>query len=256
MTCSDTVMSMYVRAHGDVSDRPILLLHGGGVAGWMWEPLRARLGTGHRLLVPDLPGHDHSAQEVYRSHDHTVAELESLLAEETTPVTVIGFSLGAQLAALLASRRPDLIDRVVLISAQAEPTRAPGVTLALLGATAGLAKHEWFARLQAKALFVPPELLEDYLRTSLSVSKDTLLTAVGENIRFAIPAGWSAFPGRALILAGSREQNFMRRSAAALREGLPNGSWEIVDGAGHGIPLQRPEWLADRIEQWFLDAEL
>ncbi|MGM7671834.1 alpha/beta fold hydrolase [Microbacterium sp. A93] len=237
-----------------MSDRPVLLLHGGGVAGWMWDPLRTQMGAGNRFIVPDLPGHDHSAHEIYRSHDQTIAELESLLAGEASPVTVIGFSLGAQLAIMLAARRPDLVDRVVVISAQAKPTRAPGLTLALLGATAGLAKYTWFARLQAKALFIPPELLDDYLRTSSTVSRDTLLAAVGENIRFTIPARWGAFPGHALILAGSKEQGIMRSSAEALHDALPHSTGEIVEGAGHGVPLQKPVWLARRLDEWFVEA--
>jgi len=242
---------MYVKTFGEEGGRPVLLLHGGGVGGWMWEPMRAHLDPGLRLIVPDLPGHDHSADEPYRSHEQALAELVALLeAETTSPIAVAGFSLGAQLAVLLASRRPDLVDRVVVISAQAVPTPAPGPTLALLGATAGLAKQRWFARLQAKELFVPDTLLEDYLRTSSAVSRSTLLAAVGENIRFTVPAGWGGFPGTALILAGSRERGVMHRSAASLHTALPGSTLEIVEGAGHGIPLQQPSWLAQRLERW------
>lgn len=35
---------------------PVLLLHGGGVAGWMWDFLRERLEPNHAVLVPDLSG--------------------------------------------------------------------------------------------------------------------------------------------------------------------------------------------------------
>lgn len=242
---------MYVKQTGDGNARPLLFLHGGGVAGWMWKSVINKLSDEFHLIVPDLPGHDRSAREMYRSHDHAVSELASLLARTgSSPATVIGFSLGAQLAVLLAARHPELVHRVVIISAQAQPTPAPKLILALLGATAGLARWRWFAKLQAKELFVPPELLEDYVRTSARVSKQTILAAVGENIRFTIPPGWRTFPGRALILAGSREKSVMRASAEVLHAGLPGSSVEIVDGAGHGIPLQRADWLAGRIRDW------
>lgn len=242
---------MHLTTLGDERGRPVLLLHGGGVAGWMWRPMIGHLGDGFRLLVPDLPGHDRNADEEYRSHDRTVSELASLLAEGgSAPAAVIGFSLGAQLAVLLAARHPELVERVAVISAQAVPTPAPRLTLALLAATAGLARRKWFARLQAKELFVPPALLEDYLRTSASISRATLLAAVGENIRFTVPEGWGAFPGDALILAGSRERPLMRASAEALHDALPGGEREIVEGAGHGLPLQRPEWTARRLRNW------
>lgn len=242
---------MYARTFGPDDGRPVLLLHGGGAAGWMWEPLRSHMDAGPRLLVPDLPGHDRSADRTYESHDATLAVLESLLEKEAAgPVAVVGFSLGAQLAVLLAARRPDLVERVAVISAQARPTPAPRLTLALLGASAGLARQAWFARLQAKELFVPPALLDDYVRTSATVSRRTLLAAVGENIRFTPPEGWSSFAGGALLLAGTGERAVMRASALSLHEALPHSELELVDGCGHGIPLQRPEWLAARLRTW------
>jgi len=235
---------------------PLLLLHGGGVAGWMWRPMTAHLRGSHRLIVPDLPGHGDQARNDYESHEATLARLIELLEDESAPASVVGFSLGAQLAVLLAARRPDLVSRVAVVSAQAVPTRAPGATLALLDATAGLAAHRWFATLQASSLFIPRDLLEEYLQTSATVSRRTLHNAVGDNIRFTVPEGWSAFGGPALILAGGKERAMMRRSAALLHAALPHSELEIVDGCGHGIPLQRPEWFARRIEDWIGDPTM
>jgi pimeloyl-ACP methyl ester carboxylesterase len=239
---------MHVETSGHRDDQPVLLLHGGGVAGWMWDPVTAELGAGVRLIVPDLPGHDRSAQQPYRSHDATVGELVRVLESHgQRPAVVVGFSLGAQLGVLLAARRPDLVDRVAVVSAQAVPLPAARLALGLLSATAGLARQEWFARLQARELFIPPELMDDYVRTSKGISRQTLLAAVGENIRFTVPAGWDRFPGRALILAGARERGFMKESAVRLHEALPGSRLEIVKGCGHGIPLQRPPWFARRL---------
>lgn len=231
--------------------RTILLLHGGGVGGWMWQPLIDQLGNEWTYLVPDLPGHDHSADQHYGSHQQTVDSLVSLLENDRRDsVTVIGFSLGAQLAVMLASQRPDLIDGAVIISAQAKPARWPAATLALLAAAAPLAKSERFARLQARSLFVPTELVSDYVRTSQRLSKNTLLRSVGENIKFTIPSGWRTFPGKALVLVGASERRMMRESANALAQAHSDTRAVTVDGCGHGIPLQAPDWLATRVRGW------
>ncbi|MFG3439246.1 alpha/beta fold hydrolase [Nonomuraea sp. NPDC047897] len=241
---------MHVETYGPVDAPPVLLLHGGGVAGWMWEPLRERLAPDHRLIVPDLPGHDRSAGDPYHSHARTVEALTEVLGKVGGRASVAGFSLGAQLTVLLAAHAPALVERVMVVSAQAKPSAAPGLTLGLLGATAGLASRKRFATLQARTLFIPDELLDDYVRTSASVSKQTLLTAVGENIRFTVPPGWARFPGKASILAGERERGFMRESARVLHDALPGSELEIVAGCGHGIPLQRPDWFAQRVSGW------
>jgi pimeloyl-ACP methyl ester carboxylesterase len=243
---------VFLATFGPDGAPPVLLLHGGGVAGWMWDSLRARLETSHTLLIPDLPGHGHSADEPYVSHAETIATLSRRLngAVVGRPVTVIGFSLGAQLAIQLASEHPELVSDAVIVSAQAKATPFTDLTLAALGVSAPLARQEWFARLQARSLFVPPSLMEDYVSTSAGITKATLLAAVRENLRFELPARWSEFPGRALVIAGRRERRLMRDSADAIHAALPGSELTIVDGCGHGIPLQRPPWFDERIAGW------
>lgn len=245
MTHSRPELHLITRGDGE---RAILLLHGGGVAGWMWHPLAAHLETANRLLIPDLPGHDRSAAIPYRSHDDTVDLLARAVREQATaPVTVIGFSLGAQLAVLLAARHPELVRAVGVISAQARPVRFQAATLALLRMAAPLARNERFARLQARELFVPDALMDDYVRTSGGITAQTLVASVGENLRFTIPPGWASFPGRSLILVGAAERRLMTASAQDLAAAHTHSELEIVAGCGHGIPLQRPDWLAQRI---------
>ncbi|MGW2149932.1 alpha/beta fold hydrolase [Nonomuraea bangladeshensis] len=236
---------MYVREAGNAHAPPLLLLHGGGVAGWMWRPALERLGTKARAIIPDLPGHGSSAAEPYRSHEVTVQALARVL-EERAPhgATVAGFSLGAQLTILLAATRPDLVTSAVVVSAQARPLRFPQATLGLLAATAPLARQQWFAKLQAKQLFIPDELLADYVRDSARTSRETLLAGVGENIRFTLPAGWADFKNPALVMVGERERKLMHASARTIHDSLPGSEMISVRDCGHGIPLQRPDLFA------------
>ncbi len=241
---------MHIEDHGPDGAPPVLLLHGGGVAGWMWRPLLERFAPGHRLIIPDLPGHGRGSGEPYVSHQETVDALITALEKVGEPVSVMGFSLGGQLAVLLAAGRPDLVERVMVISAQAEPLARPGPALGLISATARMAQWRWFGKIQAKALFVPQELLEEYLDTSANLSKPTLLAATGANLRFVPPPEWSRFPGPAVVLAGQDENRLVLDSARVLHESLPGSELELVEGCGHGIPLQRPDWLNERARTW------
>ncbi|ULN45461.1 alpha/beta hydrolase [Mycolicibacterium goodii] len=246
-----TLPEIVVDEAGEQGGTPVLLLHGGGVAGWMWRPLIEQMGSGYRFLVPDLPGHDRSAHTDYESHDQAVDALALILQRcESRPAAVVGFSLGAQLAVLLAVRRPDLVTQVGVISAQAKPSKWPGATLALLRLTAPLAKNEWFGRAQAKELFVPPALFPDYLRTARRLSTRTLLRSVGENMRFTVPPAWAAFTGKTLVLVGERERAIMADSARNLTQDRHDGDFETIAGCGHGAPLQKPRWLAARLRAW------
>lgn len=247
---------MYRSQTGPSGADPVLLLHGGGVAGWMWDDLRARLETTHRVIVPDLPGHGRSAGEPYVSHTRTLEllrrDVEPIAARR--PLSIVGFSLGAQLGIRAASEWRGLVRRVAAVSAQAKPLPFSALTLRALKLTAPLARQRWFAQLQAKELFIPPRLMEDYIATSAAITVPTLLAAVGDNIAFRVPSGWSSFAGSALVMVGSTERRLMRDSAEAIRAALPTCALEMVSGCGHGIPLQRPEWFAERISAWLAEG--
>ncbi len=230
--------------------RPLLFLHGGGVSGWMWNPVLKALDGSVRAIVPDLPGHGASADEPYVSHDHAIAQLTDLI-EQTAPagLTVVGFSLGAQLAIRLAAASDLPIEGAVIISAETHPAPMQALTLWMLGVSAPLARQEWFAKAQAKQLGIPDELFADYLRDSRAISRDTLVTSVGENIRFELPEGWSDFRGSATVMAGERERRLMLESARHTHDRLSGSELRIVPRAAHDLPLTRPDAVAAAIRK-------
>lgn len=223
----------------------VLLLHGGGVAGWMWRGVQQHLGEGVATIVPDLPGSGRSAASSYLSHEATVDALAAQLGDE--PVTVAGFSLGAQLAMLLAVRHPQLVKGLVVVSAETKPAPLPGPTLALLGWAAPLARLDWFARLQARELGIPDDLLDGYLGESAELTRETLLAQVGANLRFTLPDAWGTVGVPVTFLVGGRERRLMLDSARAAHEALPGSTLHVVEGAGHDLPFSRSELVADAV---------
>ena len=235
------------RMHVDTigSGPPVLLLHGAGVAGWMWRPLLGRIGSEITAIVPDLPGFGRSRREPYVSHRATVAALEELVRDAAPGgLPVVGFSLGAQLAIKLASEHGDLVSGVGVVRAEALPTPMPRVTMALMSATAPLARREWFARAQARQLGIPDELTPDFVRESAGTSRETLLASVGENIRFTLPESWHDVPAPVFVMAGGRERRLMRDSARLISEQVPGAALRIVEASAHDIPFTAPDALA------------
>lgn len=231
-------------------DAPVvLLLHGGGVGAWMWRHQVAALRDRYRVIAPDLPGHDHSAADPFTSAADLVERLAGLLRPlaDGREVAVAGFSFGAQLALALATAHPDLVSRVVVVSALTEPVPFTRASLALVRTTAPLGRQPWFARLQARSMSVPDALFDDYLRTVRALPTADLVALLAENATFRAPAAWPDFPGRALLLAGSREPLALVRGMRTLHERLPGTELEVVPGAGHGLPLERPEWFTARL---------
>ncbi|MFD1214103.1 alpha/beta fold hydrolase [Arthrobacter sp. GCM10027362] len=229
-----------------------MFLHGGGVAGWMWQRQVEYFGATHQVVVPDLPGHGRSGAAGFTTIAAAADRMAGLIRDlgPARRVGVVGFSLGAQIAVDLASRHQGIVDSAVLVSALVLPLPAARLAGPLLRSAAPLRNRRWFARLQARSMFIPPGMFGDYVRSSGQVSAHSLGNILRENAAYRIPAGWRTSTARTLILAGRQERRVMRRSAAALHAGLPGSELRVLPGCGHGIPLQEPDAFNAITAEW------
>ena len=93
---------LYIELHGDQAD-PVLLLHGLGGNGAVWDPLvPLLLKHGFGTIVPDFSGHGRSAWSSRYSLEQQAAVVAALLPCER-PFRIIGHSMGASVGLLLAS---------------------------------------------------------------------------------------------------------------------------------------------------------
>ncbi|HLU97079.1 MAG TPA: alpha/beta hydrolase [Thermobifida alba] len=116
----------------------VVLLHGAmlDTAPLTWGRTVAALGDSHRVFAPDLPRHGGSRPW----HGPTDQEgLEAVLAElldhwELSRASLVGLSLGGGIAAGFAARRPERVDRLVLVAPGGMEGRriAQGTTYLLL----------------------------------------------------------------------------------------------------------------------------
>lgn len=245
---------MFVRRAGNPNGPILVLLHGGGLAGWMWE---AQVGpfADHRLLIPDLPGHGESVDRPFTTIEEAATLVAAAIDAERDAtrrsVAVAGFSLGAQVAVELLSSRPGIADRAVIVSALVKPMPLPvSAMLPMLELSLPLAQYRWFARLQARQAFIPDERFEQYLATTRSLKADTFVAMMRANLTFRTPPGWARNPARTLVLAGERELRVVRESARELAGALPSARLEILPGIGHGLPLQDPELFTGLLMDW------
>lgn len=230
------------------ADSLMVFIHGGGVASWMWDEQIASFGARHATYAPDLPGHGARFSEQFVSIRDTAEELaEALQARPEHDRTVIGFSLGGQIALELAAHYPDLVTRLVVVSALANGYPLAPAAETLVRAAAPLARMPWFAQRQAASLGIPPMKLDAYLRDSKRLATPTLAAVTRANASFRLPASWDDYEGASLFLAGRNEPRMVRRGLASLAERSSRGEYRLHATAGHEIPFQHGDWLAEQV---------
>lgn len=252
-------MAIHIQEYGKRDgDCLMVFLHGGGVSGWMWEKQVAAF-AGYHCLVPDLPGHGLSREDQEFTIRSSAEELLSVIEARAQgrKVIVTGFSLGAQVLVQMLGLRPELIDYAIINSALVRPipsaSRLIGPTVRL---SFPLIKLRWFAKLQAKTLYLGEEYLERYYEESRQMELKTLIRVLEENMSFRIPAGFSEAAGKILVTVGEQEKSVMKHSARDLTAANPRSMGVVIPKIGHGVPLAKPELFNELVQAWLQGRDL
>jgi pimeloyl-ACP methyl ester carboxylesterase len=125
-------INLYYETHGQAGLRPLILLHGGLASGETFGPLLPALAAEHQVFVVDLQGHGRTADidrplDIRLMAGDIAALIEHLGLDHPD---VMGYSLGGGVAFFLASRHPDLVGRLVMVSAHVRRDAIPPEMLA------------------------------------------------------------------------------------------------------------------------------
>jgi pimeloyl-ACP methyl ester carboxylesterase len=100
---------------GDPAAPPMVLLHALGDRARDWAPVTPAFAGRYRVYAPDLRGHgdtDWPGNYSFRlMRDDVIGLLDHLGLRQ---VTLVGHSMGASVAYLVAIARPDLVDRLII----------------------------------------------------------------------------------------------------------------------------------------------
>jgi len=106
-------VTLHVREWGDPASPPVVCLHGVTSYGGRFHLVADRLADRYHVVAPDLLGHGSSNWEPPWDLD---AHLAGVLATAPAgPAVWIGHSFGGRLAAEIAAREPDRVERLVLL---------------------------------------------------------------------------------------------------------------------------------------------
>jgi pimeloyl-ACP methyl ester carboxylesterase len=110
-------INLYYERHG--SGRPLVLLHGGLASGEMFGPVLPALAANHEVIVVDLQGHGRTADidrpiDIRLMADDIAALIRHLRLEKPD---LVGYSLGGGTAFWTALKYPELIRKLVSVSA-------------------------------------------------------------------------------------------------------------------------------------------
>lgn len=257
---------IFIRSSGAKDAPLIVFLHGGGVGGWMWQPVMALLPQ-FRCLAPDMPEQGQS-QSVKPFSIEGVADRIADLIREQSPggkAHVVGLSAGAQVAVALLSRAPKVVERAVISSALLRPLPLVGSAGRWLykasyyaGMAGPLKRWDGWIRLNMRyAAGIPDTYLDEFKADFQRTTADGLANLLYSSMRFRLPQGLDQVQVPALVVVGEKEYRQMRLSAQELVKAMPNavGRKHSLGALSqlaqeHNWALTAPEKFAETVSAW------
>lgn len=235
-------MSLHLETAG--AGPPLVLLHGWGFTGRVWEDLQPQLQKNWHVHVVDLPGYGRSTRS---GPPHTLEETADAMVAATPAHAVwIGWSLGGQVVLEAARRAPGHVAAAVLVSCNPCFTRSPawphGVDPGTFAA---------FARTLERS---PAETLNQFVSLCALGGANARLTIrylrnrttpIGQSGRTALGAGLQILAGAdlraalaalhcpALLVTGAQDPLVPPGTGPAMRSLLPSLEHVEIAGSAH-----------------------
>lgn len=239
---------------------PILLIHGWGMHSGMWSQVAEQLALTHRVHLVDLPGHGGSTACKPYSLDALVQQFSTHFNE---PLTVVGWSLGGQVALRWAQQHPAQVKKLILVATTPSFVQQDGWSCAMAAdtlqefAASLLQNHaltlKRFLALQLRGSENERELLLDLrtrlfargepdvaaLKGGLEILRDTDLRA--ELVNIMQPT---------LLIAGERDMLTPQAASEYMAHTMPNTQLEVIGGASHAPFLSHREQFVTAVQKF------
>ncbi len=213
----------------------LVLLHGYGVSGAIWQRVLPLLAQHYQVIVVDLPGHGRSQF----TGTWRLREIAPLLAGwlqqmELPPAVLIGHSMGGAIAIHLTASAPELVDRLILVNA------------------AGLPLCAQFPILAARSIgsFFQPgngSLPLQVLRDHLCTSRRLLWQSAQEIARSDFRAELAMISVPTLIIWGERDLLLPLALGHELQTALPHATFVTMSQCGHRPMLTQPAMFSQTV---------
>jgi pimeloyl-ACP methyl ester carboxylesterase len=219
--------------------RLFLFVHAAGSNAGMWRRQLDGVAPRHSAVALDFPGHGRSSGVEGLPTIEAYAEflVDFVRAVGLRRCILVGRSMGGAVALVLAARRPELVEGLVVVCSSARFTLDEAGLATLRDVVRGRLPQQFTTETFSPA--TGPELMREAWIEQVKTDP---------RVRHADLLACQAFDGRALlgglrvptlVVAGADDRVTPPEQARELARGVPGARLEVVPEAGHQAPLEQ-----------------
>lgn len=255
-------LTLHYQTQGSPDNAPIVFINSLGTDLRIWDAIVLYFADHYFILRYDKPGHGLSdtPSGEYTIHHHAETLLQLLDSLNLNTNTLIGISMGGQIAQDLAIHHPDRVKGLVLCdtaaklgSADTWNQRINGVQQKGMLSMTDTILERWFAPAYSQQ---HPVDYAGYYNMLSRIPADGYIAAC-EAIRDAdMRQQVSTIQKPTLVICGSEDSATTPATVQELAASIPNSQFEIIDGAGHLPCIEQPAIMSSKINQFFKENSL
>ncbi|MDH6234900.1 pimeloyl-ACP methyl ester carboxylesterase [Mesorhizobium soli] len=245
---------IFARVHGG-SSPAIVLLHGFGAFSGVWDAIAADLGTQHRVIAYDLPGHGQSLDwpETPSPKSAARAVLADLETRGVEKAHFVGHSMGGAIATLAALSSPERVASLMLLAPGGFGEEINAPLLRRYGAaTSAEELRNCLVAMSTPDFSPPPEAVDALAAMRAQAGQKEMLAKIADAIardgrQGVIPQDWLATLSIPVTVVWGTEDPMLPFSQTSNLP--PFFKLHPVPAAGHMLVEERPGLVADLIRQ-------
>ncbi len=235
---------------------PVVLLHGWGGFKEMWWSTMGALARAYHVVAFDWPGHGSPPLEPSEPVLETLSQLTVDLCRELSlsRITLVGHSMGGNVAARVALEQPELVSRLALVNAAVDARYLSRTGRLSLRPHLGrhlLRLNQWLIRpVGALGRLVPHDHGGGFVLPMLRRQYHMARVETNAFFRYLRALYEGSLGDRVtrieqptLVVGGERDPLVSPRQAAELAERIPHAHLRMLRGVYHCPMDERPEAL-------------
>lgn len=240
---------MYYEKYGDEHNPIIVCLHGANHVHCFSKQCEY-LSKNYCVIVPHLPGYGRNEVKTFKTVE-ALKQLVEFIPSLGKKVTLMGFSVGAQLAFVMLCKAPQLFNGVIMISPWLLKDPAE-VEKAMKQASDNekLSKNKLLVGFNALAMGLDKGEREENAEFAQNVTMTTILNSIDNGIKFEDFPDYRDIDVPMLALCGIKETLEIRKSVRTLSMQNPHCAYDMWDGAAHNIPFKAASRLNKIVEEF------